>query len=240
MYKFKHDAEEIEFSQDEAIIVATDNSGAIGMKPLDTVHVDYKTMSYYAFRVAYMECVAAGGEPFSVIMHNFNDEMVWDELISGITLGLKEVGLANISITGSTETNFKLDQSALGLVILGKKIQQKKTFLNAESVEMAIIGKPLVGQAVKDNEKSVAPLRIYEILSKMPEVTLIRPISSKGIKYEVDRQINQPFIYPTGLDIQKSAGPATCFLVVYDSKIHDTIKELAGEHLQMIKPVLNL
>lgn len=240
MYKFKHDAEEIQFNQDEAIIVATDNSGAIGMKPLDTVQIDYKTMSYYAFRVAYMECVAAGGEPFSVIIHNFNDEMVWDELISGITLGLKEVGLANISITGSTETNFRLDQSALGIVILGKKARKKNTFVNAESLEMGIIGKPMVGQAVKDNEKSVAPLRLYDNISKMPEVTLIRPISSKGIKYEVDRQINQSFTYPTDLDICKSAGPATCFLVIYDSKIHDTIKELAGEHLQMIEPILNL
>lgn len=240
MHKFRHDVEEILFNQDETIIVATDNSGAIGMKTLDTVHIDYKTVSYYAFRVAYMECIAAGGEPFSIIMHNFNDEMVWDELISGINLGLKEVGLKSIPITGSTETNFKLDQSALGLVILGKKTVQKKAFFNPESVEMAIIGKPLVGQAVKGDEKSVAPLLLYKNISKMPEVSLIRPISSKGIKHEVDRQINQKITYPTELDIHQSSGPATCFLVVYDSKIHDTIKKLADEHLQMVETLLNV
>ncbi len=239
MHKFEHDVTEVPFNNNETIIIAADNNGAIGMKTLDEVKVNYQTVSYYAFRVACMECIAAGGEPFAIIMHSFNDEAVWAELILGINQGLKEVGLENIPITGSTETNFKLDQSALGLVVLGKKKVQKREVISPESVEMAIIGKPLVGQEVIDDQKSVAPLSLYKEISKMPDVSLIRPMSSKGIKHEVERQIDQTIKYPTELDIEKSSGPGTSFLVVYDAKMHDTIKSMAGRHLQMIETLLN-
>src|SRR5699024_11435913 len=103
--------------------------GEIGMNDLDEVQVKNLTDSDYAFRVAYMECCASGSTPFSIILHNFNDQTVWNELIEGINFGLAEVNLNNIPITGSTETNFALNQSALGLVILGKKkIQTEKKF----------------------------------------------------------------------------------------------------------------
>src|SRR5699024_6691776 len=122
------------------------------------VKVNYQTVSYYAFRVAYMECVTAGSTPFSIILHNFNDQTVWNELIEGINFGLAEVNLNNIAITGSTERNFALNQSALGLVILGKtKIQTEKKF-NPEIGKLAVIGKPLVGLEVIDDESSVAQL----------------------------------------------------------------------------------
>src|SRR5699024_11623459 len=107
---------------------------------------NYQTVSYYAFRVAYMECVAAGGTPFSIILHNFNDQTVWNELIEGINLGLAEVNLKNIPITGSTETNLALNQSALGLVILGKKKIKTEKNYNLEIAKLDVIGKALVEQ----------------------------------------------------------------------------------------------
>src|SRR5699024_12683591 len=121
------------------------------------VKVNYQTVSYYAFRVAYMECVAAGGTPFSIILHNFNDQTVWNELIEGIKLGLAEVNLKNIPITGSTETNFALNHSPLGLVTLGKKKIHTAKKINPEIEKLAVIGKPLVGQEIIDAESSLAP-----------------------------------------------------------------------------------
>lgn len=233
MLNYQHDVKEVPFNQDETIIIATDNSGSIGMKALDEVKVSYQTISYYAFRVAYMECIAAGGDPFSVVIHNFNSETVWNELIDGINQGLKEVSLENIPITGSTETNFELVQSALGLVVLGKKAANEQSKIQGDSTEMAIIGKPLVGQDVIDYQSEVAPLKLYKEVAEMAGVELIRPISSKGIKYEVTRQINQEITYPSELDINTSSGPGTSFLVVYDSKISNEFKKKAGVFLQM-------
>src|SRR5690625_2763409 len=140
MYKFKHDVLEIPINNDDTLVIASDNSGAIGMKALDEVKVNYQTVSYYAFRVAYMECVAAGGTPFSIILHNFNDQTVWNELIEGINFGLAEVNLKNIPITGSTETNFALNQSALGLVVLGKRKFKWKRSLTLKSQNLLLLG----------------------------------------------------------------------------------------------------
>src|SRR5699024_8890827 len=166
------------------------------------------------------ECVAAGGTPFSIILHNFNDQTVWNELIEGINFGLAEVNLNNIPITGSTETNFALNQSAIGLVMLGKKkIQTEKKF-NPEIAKLADIVNPLVAQALLDDESSVAPLSHYKKLATLQGVGLIRPISSKGIKYEIERQVSHLIDYPNELDVEKSSGPSTSFLVIYDTDIH--------------------
>lgn len=235
MVNYQHDVEEIPFNEKEIIVIAADNNGAIGMKPLDEVRVDYQTVGYYAFRVAYMECVAAGGNPFSIVIHNFNAENAWYELIDGINRGLKEVGLQNIPITGSTETNFELTQSALGLVVLGKKNSREQKAFQRDSREVAIIGKPLVGQDVIDYQSEVAPLWLYKEISEMDGVDLIRPISSKGIKHEVTRQINLEITYPNELDEKVSSGPGTSFLVVYDSEISSQIQKKAGNYLQMIR-----
>lgn len=233
MFNYTHDIKEIPFNDDETIIIATDNSGSIGMKALDEVKVSYQTVGYYAFRVAYMECIAAGGRPFSIVIHNFNPENVWKELIEGINRGLKEVDLENIPITGSTETNFELVQSALGMIVLGKKEKSKQIKSHSKKAEMAIIGRPLVGQDVIDYQTEVAPLKLYKEVAEMEGIDLIRPISSKGIKYEVVRQINQEIVYPWELDIETSAGPGTSFLVVYDSKVRDKLKKKAGRFLLM-------
>lgn len=233
MLNYHYDAEEI-LINDEIIVVAADNSGSIGMKELDDVKVGYETVSYYTFRVAYMECIAAGGDPFAIVLHSFNDEDVWHQLIKGINKGLKEVNLENIPITGSTETNFKLNQSALGLVVLGKKKWEKKSKVIPKKLELAIIGKPLVGQAVIDEQDKVAPLSLYKELSEISGVNLIYPISSKGIKHAIDRQVNQLITYPNHLDITASSGPGTSFLIVYDTKISQLIKQKTTDYLQMV------
>src|SRR5699024_10045541 len=154
-------------NNDDTVVIASDNSSSIGMKALDEVKVNYQTVRYYAYRVAYMECVAAGDTPLSIILHNFNDQTVWNKLKEVMNFGLAEVNLNNIPITGSTETNFALNQSALGLVILGKKkIQTEKKF-NPEIAKLAVIGKPLVGQELLDDESSVAPLSLYKKLATL-------------------------------------------------------------------------
>src|SRR5699024_7764788 len=162
--------------------------------------VNYQTVSYYAFRVAYMECVAAGGTPFSIILHNFNDQTVWNELIEGINFGLAEVNLNNIPSTGSTETKFALNQSAVALVIFVKKEIHTDRKVNPETAKRGVIGKPLVGQELLDDESSVAPLSLYKMLATLQSVGLIRPISSKGIKYETERQVSHLIDCPNDVD----------------------------------------
>src|SRR5699024_5987937 len=145
-----------------------------------------------------------------------------------------EVNLNNIPITGSTETNFALNQSALGLVILGKKkIQTEKKF-NPEIAKLAVIGKTLVGQELLDDESSVAPLSLYKKLTTLQIVGLIRSISTKFIIYEIELQVSHLIDYPIELDDEISSGLSTIFLVIYDTKILSVITDMAGKHIQLI------
>ena len=223
----------IPFSAGDSLIIACDNSGAIGMKEQDHVHVPYETVAYYAFRVAAMECIAAGGEPISVLLHNFCGNEPWDELVSGIEKGLSELKLSDVRITGSTESNFQLLQSAIGLVVLGKKSSAKITdFAFANHLKLAVIGLPLVGNEVIELNDQVAPLSIFQEVSLI-KAAMLWPVGSKGILYELNQMFPNEKITEervvTTVDIFKSAGPSTCFMACFQPDQEEILRKITGD-----------
>ena len=222
----------IPFNEVDSLIIACDNSGAIGMKEDDLVQVPYETVAYYAFRVAVMECIAAGGEPISVLLHNFCGNEPWDELVRGIKKGMSELKLVDVRITGSTESNFSLLQSAVGLVVLGKKsLAETIEITYSNQLKFAVVGMPLVGDEVIENNDDVVPLSVFQEVSKVNDV-MIWPVGSKGILNEINQMFpNQEFsqeMIISNVDILKSAGPSTCFLTVFRSEQEETIKKVTG------------
>jgi hypothetical protein len=222
----------IPFNGVDSLIIACDNSGAIGMKEQDLVHVPYETVAYYAFRVAVMECIAAGGEPISVLLHNFCGNEPWDELVKGIDKGLSELKISNIRITGSTESNFSLLQSALGLVVIGKKpLAQTTDIAFANHLKMAVVGLPLVGNEVIEKADHVASLAIFKEVSLI-QGAMLWPVGSKGILHELNQmfpseELTQEMV-TTNVDILKSAGPSTCFLVVVQPDQEEEVRKITG------------
>ncbi|OIK14159.1 ATP-binding protein [Bacillus sp. MUM 116] len=223
----------------EALIIASDNSGAIGMKHEDSVKVPYETVAYYSFRVAAMECIAAGGEPISVVLHNFCGNEPWEELVKGIQTGLGELGLNGVSITGSTESNFSLNQSAVGLIVIGKKVKNSASqVLLSENVNVAIIGMPLVGNEVVEQQYNVAPLSIFQEISRLNEVVIL-PVGSKGILYEMNQLFSNVVLgkenLRTDVEVLKSSGPSTCFIVVFQEGHTEKIRKAAGDYFHPLK-----
>jgi hypothetical protein len=222
----------IPFNGVDSLIIACDNSGAIGMKEQDLVQVPYETVAYYAFRVAVMECIAAGGEPISVLLHNFCGNEPWDELVKGIDKGLSELKISNIRITGSTESNFSLLQSALGLVVIGKKpLAQTTDIAFANHLKMAVVGLPLVGNEVIEKADHVASLAIFKEVSLI-QGAMLWPVGSKGILHELNQmfpseELTQEMV-TTNVDILKSAGPSTCFLVVVQPDQEEEVRKITG------------
>ncbi|CAH0345001.1 ATP-binding protein [Bacillus sp. CECT 9360] len=223
---------------DQVLIIATDNSGGIGMKEKDLVKVPYHVVSYYSFRVAVMECMAAGGFPVSIVMQNFCGESVWEELKEGIQEGLDELGL-DIPITGSTETNMELLQSALGLSVLGTGGKSASTeALPLQEANLAVIGKPLVGAEVVEESRSIAPLQLFKQLWQNERVTIL-PVGSKGIADELCRflpgiKIENIENIGIKLDLHKSAGPSTCFIISYPADLEQEIQEISGNFFNKI------
>jgi hypothetical protein len=222
----------IPLNNEDSLIIASDNSGGIGMKAADHVQVSYETLAYYSFRVAAMECIAAGGVPVSVVLHNFCGDSTWSELVNGIQQGLVELNLEDVPITGSTESNFRLQQSAVGLVVLGKRSLSKKsekTFSN--DLKFAVIGSPLVGNEVIIHADQVVPLSIFREVSKLKEI-MVWPVGSKGILYEFNQMFtNKEFtkeMLSTNLDVVKSSGPATCFIIAFEQNQEEALKKIAA------------
>src|SRR4051812_37735390 len=116
----KRDILVVPMNEWESLVISSDNSGGVGLKEKDIVRTPYEVVAYYGFRVAAMECMAAGGVPLSVVVHNFCGDDSWEALLRGVNRGLAEMGMMTVSITGSTESNFTMLQSALGMVVFGK------------------------------------------------------------------------------------------------------------------------
>ncbi|WP_261128907.1 ATP-binding protein [Bacillus sp. Marseille-Q3570] len=220
----------IPFDKDEKLIITSDNSGAIGEKEMDAVKVGYDIVSYYSFRVAVMECMAAGGTPISVLLHNFCGDEEWGDLVKGIENGLSELDMEHIPVSGSTESNFPMDQSAIGLVVIGKGNPSQSLLI--DGYEAAVIGSPLVGPEVIAQHQKIASLPIFKRLLQLDGVS-VWPVGSKGILYEL-KQINSKWeVQPnehedSDIDLGKPAGPSTCFIATYPSELRNTIIDITG------------
>ena len=228
------------FNSEEMIVVASDNSGAIGEKEQDAVQVPYETVSYYSFRVAVMECLSAGAQPFAAALQNFCGNDAWDQLIRGIKKGADELGLTELQITGSTESNFNLIQSAVGLSVLGKRqgALPAETLIYTDDTRIAVIGSPLVGQELIEREAEAAPLELFKIINSIKDTETL-PVGSKGILNELNGLFsNREFEVKdleSEVDLEKSAGPSTCFIAVFSEDKSEEIRKLAGSYFHILK-----
>jgi hypothetical protein len=218
------------FSESDSLIVSSDNSGGIGLKEKDLVHVPYEVVGYYSFRVAVMECLGVGGRPVSVVLNNFCGDEAWEDLTRGVRKGLYELGMEGLPITGSTESNMPLLQSALGLMVIGKRVNERVK-KQQPLRKIALIGRPLVGEEVMEQQEWVAPLSLYKSLCEMVGVQAL-PVGSKGIAYEwghLDQSGEGVSMHISNkVDIEKSSGPSTCFLIAYPEQLEEEIKQRSG------------
>ncbi|WP_166786711.1 AIR synthase related protein [Jeotgalibacillus salarius] len=199
---------------EKTIVMTTDNSGGIGEKQLDEVNAPYEVVAYYAFRTAVMDCFSAGAIPISVVLHNFCGEAAWGKLHAGVRQGLAEIGV-DTDVTGSTESNMALQQSAVAVTVLGERVRDFSEV--SGPIEWTLAGMPLVGIEVVEKAAEIAPLSLARSYIDDPSVAVIWPVGSKGIAAEWSRMCEQIGVEDPmpdfGVDINKSAGPAACWIV---------------------------
>ncbi|MGO4888233.1 AIR synthase related protein [Anaerobacillus sp. MEB173] len=220
---------------DEEIVISTDCSGATGLKEADEVRVPYDVVSYYGFRVALMELLAVGAEPLGLVIQNLVNDHVWEELIRGARKACTEIGFSSVQITGSSETNFPLLQSAAGFTVIGKVDQEKKRVaVTPKDATFAVIGSPLVGERIITEQEKVVPLAIFSQLINMEGVYEALPVGSKGIGYELEQLLAENAIQHNGyrceLDLSQSAGPATCFIISFSKEKEAAIRAAASQY----------
>ncbi|MGM0854163.1 MAG: ATP-binding protein [Bacillota bacterium] len=221
----------ISISDEEELILASDCSGGIGNKEGDVVMTDPETVGYYCFRVAAMECLAVGARLKAIQLMNFTSDAVWEQYCSGVKKGLSEMNQEGIPITGSTESNIDLNQSALGVTCIGIK-NKKSPFPSCTNLAYALIGTPLVGNEVIKQHASIAPLSLFMSCVHHSSIIDIMPVGSKGVFHELSLLLGKPLRredVTSTQDLDKSSGPSTSFIISYHKvEEHDVIELTNG------------
>lgn len=211
------------------LIITTDNSGGIGEKPGDLVAAPDRLTAYFAARVALLEQWAAHAEPISILIHNFSGNDSWENYVGGIRDLFTEAGLETPPISGSSETNMTLLQSAMAVTIIGEKTEP----LSDEDSNWFTYGTPLVGHEVLDCAEEVASLRLLKEAIDKGMVQRIWPVGSQGILQEVHSMTGDEIAkVKSELDLTKTAGPSTVVLLAIPKTKIDEAKVFFGNLLK--------
>ncbi|WP_332646833.1 hypothetical protein [Lysinibacillus sp. 54212] len=213
----------------ESTVITIDNSGCIGNKDEDLVKVPNEITGYFLARVTILEQWCAGAEPAQLLLANFSGEKAWEEYIDGISQVFEQIDQPMPPLSGSTESNFHALQSAVSLTMIGEKVRQP----SLENCHYYVVGKPLVGQEVMDDRKSIASLKELSTLIGNGIIQCIWPTGSKGIGAEISRVLGVG--YTCLCDLNKSAGPSTAVIVAVKEKDISRFKEMISSPIVRIE-----
>ncbi|MFS0690506.1 hypothetical protein AB1K89_14825 [Sporosarcina sp. 179-K 8C2 HS] len=218
----------------DGFVVTTDNSGGIGEKPRDVVEVPDRVTAYFAARVALLEQWAAYADPVSVLIHNFSGEVSWSPYVAGVEEVFRESNLEMPKITGSTETNMELLQSAVAVTMIGKQ----RLVEEIGDLEWYVFGTPLVGNEVLERRDEIASLRLIKEAIGNDIVKQLWPVGSKGILAEYRRFTGDSHIeIEVDVDIHSSAGPSTAVLIGINVHNIEKARQLLGGQFYKINVI---
>lgn len=216
----------------DGFIITSDNSAAIGEKQQDVVQAPDSITAKFAARVALLEQWASGSQPQAVLLHNFSGAAHWDAYRAGVADLFAEAETHLPPISGSTETNMATLQSGIAVTMIGKQSRKQAA---AESLNWFVYGIPLVGEDVLKKADGIADLAAIKKALESELIERVWPVGSKGIAHEVELLMGKSMEFSADLDVDSSAGPATCVLVGVLPAKREHLKVYFGEHLFSIE-----
>jgi len=231
-----------------AIVVGSTSSGAVGPKNMDKVRVTGEILGKFLGRVALMDVIATGAFPLSLsVTLGVEKEPSGNAILEGIRREARSIGLdPNQVVMEKTEENFETVQTGAGLTVVG--------FANEEELRLGktcpgdlivAIGKPKVGDEVISAEVrgEIAELKNVTQLSQKKYVHDISAVGGFGIAsearimaYGVGRQLK--LAEGQGLDLNKSAGPATVILVTLNKEKLEDLTDLIPKPISVVGEIL--
>lgn len=217
----------------DQLVITSDNSGAIGEKPMDVVSVPDTVASYYSTRVVLLEQLAANALPFEIILLNFTGQDAWQRYVEGIEKVFREVELPIPTISGSSETNIPTLQSGFGLTMIGK-LQRRKD-LN-EKLHWYSYGYPLVGDNLLARLHQVADLKKVIQAMESNDISAIMPVGSKGVRHELQQftDVDETVLEQLPYDASTSAGPSTVILVAVNDQQQKELEKIFPNNLNRL------
>ena len=231
-----------------AIVAGSTSSGAIGPKEMDRVKVDGRMLGKFLARVALMDVSATGAFPLLLsVTLGVEKEPTGNAIIEGIRGEARSIGLdPNQVIMENTEDNFETLQTGVGLTVVGFANEEELRIGKTCPGDLIVaIGKPKVGDEVIGAEVrgEIADLKNVTQLSQRKYVHDIWPVGGFGIAseakmmaYGVGRQLK--ICEVQGLDLNKSAGPATVVLATIDRDSLEELLSLISKPINVVGEIL--
>ncbi len=247
-YTRRGDVSILKIPTGHAIVAGSTSSGAIGPKEMDKVKVDGRMLGKFLARVALMDVSATGAFPLLLsVTLGVEKEPTGNAIIEGIRGETRSIGLdPNQVIMENTEDNFETLQTGIGLTVVGFANEEELRIGKTCPGDLIIaIGKPKVGNEVIAAEArgEIADLKNVAQLSQRKYVHDIWPVGGFGISseakmmaYSVGRQLK--IFEVQGLDLNKSAGPATVILATIDRDSLEDLMSLIPKPINLVGEIL--
>jgi selenophosphate synthetase-related protein len=231
-----------------AIVVGSTSSGGVGPKSMDQVKVEGRILGKFLARVALMDVAATGAFPLLLSATlGVEKEPTGREILEGMRSESRVLGLEpNQVLMENTEDNFETVQTGAGVTVIGFANEDELRLGKTSPGDWIVaIGKPKVGDEVLPAEAKgeIADLKNVTLLSQKSFVHDIVPVGTFGIAYEarmmayaVGRQLK--LNEAKGLDMNKSAGPATVVLITMNPDKFEELTLLIRKPLTVVGEIL--
>ena len=231
-----------------AIVVGSTSSGGVGPKSMDQVKVEGRILGKFLARVALMDVAATGAFPLLLSATlSVEKEPTGREILEGMRSESRVLGLEpNQVLMENTEDNFETVQTGAGVTVIGFANEDELRLGKTSPGDLIVaIGKPKVGDEVLPAEArgEIADLKNVTLLSQKSFVHDIVPVGTFGIAYEarmmayaVGRQLKLNEV--KGLDLNKSAGPATVVLITMNPDKFEELTLLVRKPLTRVGEIL--
>ncbi|MTV51004.1 alpha-ribazole kinase [Heliobacillus mobilis] len=238
------DVEVVFLAADQCMVAACDSCGAIGDKEFDVVPVPQYIVGRFTTRVALLEVLSVGAIPAVVTVAISNEPSpTGEEILAGVRDELKEIGKPDLPVVISTEKNIPTKQTGVGVTVVGA-VERKGLRIGTTQPgdRMYCLGLPKVGPEVQraDDEEIAQASHILKLF-QVEGIHDVLPVGSRGIRAEAKtlaEGLGCCFSEwpPSGLDLEKSAGPSTCVLFTACPEVQ--LDEFTGTPLQVIGEVI--
>ncbi len=200
----------------KTITIACDCCSGVGQLCDDLVEASGYITGYRTAFVALAETLSLSAQPIhlsntlSVPMDSYGKE-----ILRGIKKAAHEAGLSGSNaITGSTEDNFKVHVTSLGVTVTGELNHPLPHKISSEC-KVYLAGLPKSGSDVLEYSNQILNFESIKKIKSLNSVYDFIPVGSKGINYElglIEETLAANFKRTGNLDIDftSSAGPATC------------------------------
>jgi hypothetical protein len=247
-YTRRGDVSILKIPTGHAIVAGSTSSGAVGPKELDKVKVEGRVLGKFLARVALMDVIATGAFPMLLsVTLGVEKEPTGNEIVEGIKREARSLGLEPSQVLmEKTEENFQTVQTGAGLTVVGFANEDELRLGKTCPGDLIVaIGKPKVGSEVLAAEArgEIADLKNVTQLSQKKYVHDISAVGGFGIAiearmmaYGVGRQLK--LLDVPGLDLAKSAGPATVVLVTVDRERLEDLTALIPKPINVIGEIL--